>query len=178
MMLLRCHGKRTVIKKPHFLICFIIFPALAFADAPETLKVPEGNTLQLTLHAKGDQIYQCMYLDGAYQWQWQAPDAKLYEPQNQSLVGSHGAGPSWVYKDGSSIKAKALQKVDSPEKSAAPWLLLEVTEHKGDGMLTKTRYIQRINTTGGISPSSTCDGNHPGLEKRIPYTADYIFYTQ
>jgi Protein of unknown function (DUF3455) len=176
MMHLRCLGRHAVIKKLHFFCFFIIFPALVLADVPETIKVPEVNTLQMTLFAKGDQIYQCLFADGAYQWQWQAPDAKLYEPQNQSQVGSHGAGPSWVYKDGSSLKAKALQKVNSPEKSAAPWLLLEVTEHKGDGMLTNTRYIQRINTTGGISPSSACDGNHLGAEKRVSYTADYVFY--
>jgi hypothetical protein len=143
---------------------------------PEAIKVPDGNNLQLSLHAKGDQLYLCVLDGGIYTWKWQAPDAKLYDSQNQALVGTHGAGPSWTHKDGSSVIAKVTQKADAPEKSAAPWLLLVVTEHKGEGLLALTSYIQRINTQGGIPPSSACDANHLGSEKRVSYTADYLFF--
>ena len=39
-------------------------------------------------------------------------------------------------------------------------------------------FINRINTHGGLPPSSGCDANHLGTEKRVAYTADYIFYAK
>lgn len=144
---------------------------------PEAIKVPTGNSAYLTLHAKGDQIFHCVLKTGTYNWKWHSPEAKLYDKQN-ALVGSHGAGPSWTHKDGSSINAKVIQKADAPNKADAPWLLLEVTEHKGEGILAGAAYIQRISTQGGVAPLSGCDANHLGSEKRVPYTADYSFYNK
>ena len=144
---------------------------------PEAIKAPTANAAYLTLHAKGDQIFHCVLKTGAYNWKWHAPEAKLYDKQN-ALVGSHGAGPSWTHKDGSSINAKVIQKADAANMADAPWLLLEVTEHKGEGLLAQASYIQRINTQGGVAPLSGCDANHLGAEKRVPYTADYSFYNK
>jgi Protein of unknown function (DUF3455) len=156
-------------------LCFGVASA-GDAAIPDAIKVPGGNSAYLTIHAKGDQVFHCVLKAGEYSWKWHAPEAKLYDTQNQVLVGSHGAGPSWTHRDGSSIKAKVLQKTDAPDNSAAAWLLLVVTEHKGDGVLAKANYIQRINTLGGVAPLSGCDANHLGSEKRVAYIADYNFY--
>ena len=160
------------------LILFCYRPATADIIIQNAIKVPDGNKLQLTVHAKGDQIFHCVLKTGVYSWKWHAPEAKLYDSQTQALVGSHGAGPSWTYKDGGSVKAKVTQKVDAPDKASAAWLLLEVTEHQRDGVLAQASYIQRINTQGGASPTSGCDANHLGAEKRIPYSADYNFFSK
>jgi hypothetical protein len=164
-----------------FLIVFLSQLCFGAARAgevtiPEVIRAPEGNNMYLTVHAKGDQIYLCGLDAGVYAWKWQAPDAKLYDVQDQALVGSHGAGPSWEYKDGSSVKAKVIQKSSTTDKSSVPLLLLEVTGHKGDGLMAKATYIQRINTLGGVAPLSDCDANHLGSEKRVAYSADYNFY--
>ena len=137
-----------------------------------------GNKPQLSLHAKGDQIYVCASEAGAYSWKWQAPDAKLFDAQTGKQVGTHGAGPVWDYQDGSSVKARMTQKIESPDSKAIPWLLLEVTEHKGNGALAKAAYILRINTQGGVAPETGCDDNHLGSQVRVPYSADYNFYAQ
>lgn len=158
------------------LLCYR--PALAEVALPDAIKVPDGSNLQLTVHAKGVQIFHCVLKTGAYSWKWHAPEAKLYDNQSKSEVGSHGAGPSWTYKDGSSVTAKILQKADPPDKTSAPWLLLEVTAHKGEGLFALTSYIQRINTQGGVAPSSGCDANHLGSEKRVSYSADYVFFSK
>ncbi len=152
---------------------------LSAADAslqPNSIETLAANKPQLSVHAKGDQIYLCTLDAKAYIWKWQAPDAKLFDADKQTLVGSHGAGPAWKLQDGSSVKAKMLQKVDSPDSSAIPWLLLEVTEHKGQGALAQVAYILRINTEGGMPPTSGCDENHMGTEMRVPYSADYNFF--
>jgi Protein of unknown function (DUF3455) len=157
-----------------FTLCYRL--ALADTAMSDVIKVPAGNKSLLTVHAKGDQIYLCGLDAGVYTWKWQAPDAELFDSQTQTLVGSHGAGPSWKYRDGSSAKAKVIQKADAPDKANVPWLLLEVTGHKGDGLMGQVSYIQRINTQGGVSPTSGCDTNHLGSGKRVPYGAEYVFY--
>jgi hypothetical protein len=39
-------------------------------------------------------------------------------------------------------------------------------------------FINRVNTHGGLVPVSGCDSNHLGTEKRVAYSANYIFYTK
>lgn len=155
----------------------LLLPALVQAqlEIPEALQVSPEHTRVLSLHAKGEQIYQCVKSDNSYQWQLKAPNALLFDTSGQ-LVGSHFAGPEWKYKDGSRTKGKLLQKVDVTPNSAIAWLLLETTEPQGNGILATARYIQRVNTQGGLPPKLSCNTNHLGIEKPALYSADYIFY--
>ncbi len=148
----------------------------AETSLPAAIKVPQGYVVQLTVYAIGEQIYHCVQNKGEYAWKWHAPQAKLFDPKTHKELGIHGAGPKWKYQDGSGVKGKVMQRTDSPEKSAVPWLLLEASEHDGKGLLTETAYIQRINTRGGLAPLKLCDGNHLGSEEKVPYTSDYIFF--
>ena len=132
----------------------------------------------LTIYAKGDQIFKCTAEDGEYRWQWQAPDAVLYDKDKQTKIGTHGAGSKWIYQDGSSVKGKMVQKIDAPDSDSAPWLLLEAKEVSGQGLLTQTSFILRFNTKGGLPPHSGCDEKNAGKETRVAYSADYSFYGQ
>lgn len=166
---------RAMIKKT--LILWGVLQGVAYAGVsiPEQIKVPADYSPLLTVHAKGDQIYQCSLNKGEYSWQTLAPDAKLFDDQG-NVVGNHTAGPLWEYKEGSQVVGKVLKKIDMAPGSAISWLLVEVVSHKGDGLFSNVSYINRINTHGGLAPSSGCDTNHLGVEKRVPYTADYVFY--
>ena len=100
------------------------------------------------------------------------------------------AGPiraTWQHsRDTSTVWAKVAPDGSSSdpafvEPNAVPWLLLEkagVQEGPtGGDTLTVTTYIQRLNTSGGVAPSTGC--NSPadiGNEAFVPYTADYFFY--
>ena len=45
------------------------------------------------------------------------------------------------------------------------------------GKLTGTRFIQRLNTCGGVMPATGCtEAGHVGRKALVPYTADYYFY--
>jgi Protein of unknown function (DUF3455) len=142
---------------------------------PTTIKVPQGNTELLVLHAKGEQIYQCALKEQAYKW-IVYPNAILLDAKG-NRVGTHNKGPSWHYKDGSTVIGKIIQKTDEPREKAMPWLLIEATSHKGEGLLSTVSYINRVNTQGGLQPIKPCDSNHLGSEKAVQYEADYIFYT-
>ncbi|WP_031436916.1 DUF3455 domain-containing protein [Methylobacter tundripaludum] len=164
-----------MIKK--ILILWVMSQGAAYAEVsiPEQIKVPAGYSPVLTVHAKGDQIYQCSANKGEYVWETQAPDAKLFDAQGK-IVGNHTAGPLWEYKEGSRVVGRVVKKIDMAPGSAIAWLLVEVVSHKGDGLFSNVSYINRINTRGGLPPSSGCDANHLGGEKRVAYTADYVFY--
>lgn len=144
---------------------------------PEQIKVPVGYSPVLTVHAKGDQIYQCSLSKGEYVWEIQAPDAKLFDAQGE-IVGNHRAGPLWEYKEGSQVVGRVLKKLDKTPDSSISWLLVEVVSHKGNGLFSNVSFINRINTEGGLPPLVVCNANHVGGEKRIAYKADYIFYSK
>jgi hypothetical protein len=65
---------------------------------------------------------------------------------------------------------------------AIPWLLLPVAGTQvgptGSDTLTKTTFIQRLHTSGGVAPAaSTCaTAADTGKKALVPYTADYFFY--
>jgi hypothetical protein len=160
------------------LLLWGLLPAVVCAEVsiPEQIKPPSGNSAVLTVHAKGDQIYQCSLSGGVYSWQLQAPDARLFDAQGK-VVGNHYSGPVWEYKEGSRVVGQVLNKIDIAPGSSISWLLVKVVSHKGNGLFSDVSFINRINTNGGLPPLSGCDSNHLGNEKRAAYTADYIFYS-
>lgn len=136
-----------------------------------SIVVPEGNKLAFHVYAKGVQIYRW---NGAA-WDFVAPVASLYAEENfHGEVGLHYVGPHWESKSGSKVKAARVPGTGcTPDSSAIAWLLLEATENSGPGILARTTYVQRTNTTGGLAPSE------PGLLnelREVPYTAEYYFY--
>lgn len=166
-----------MLKKTIILLALLQGAAQANVLIPEQIKAPAGYKSVLTTHAKGEQIYQCALKQGEYIWETQAPDAQLFDDQGK-LVGNHSAGPVWEYKKGSRVVGRVLKKVDIQPELSISWLLVEIVSHQGDGLFSNVDFINRINTHGGLAPTSGCNANHLGSEKRIAYTADYIFYAK
>jgi hypothetical protein len=146
-------------------------------DIPASLQAPAGQAVILRAHAMGWQIYTCSSgADGKPQWTLKAPDADLRDRKG-SVIGHHSAGPTWKYKDGSSVTGKAIAHAESPDSKSIPWLLVTATGHSGDGLLGRVTSIQRLHTHGGQPPALTaCDPSMPDAEVRSSYTADYYFY--
>ncbi len=150
--------------------------AAAPADGPLALRPEAGQTLLLQAHGVGDQVYSCTPGGNAgYAWTLKAPDARLLSAKGE-LLGHHFAGPSWEANDGSRVQAKPAANVPAPDPRSVPWLLLKVTSHQGQGILTPVTNIQRLNTKGGKAPAAGCDAAHADAVSRVPYEADYLFY--
>lgn len=131
----------------------------------------------LTTTGKGSQLYTCQQVSGTPQWVFQAPEAILYDATGNA-VGTHGAGPSWRSKDGSTVKGQVLATSPSPEPRSIPWLLLKATTAEGSGIMTKVELIRRSDTHGGTAPNTGCDAQHLSENVRVPYTATYTFYSE
>jgi hypothetical protein len=84
----------------------------------------------------------------------------------------HTRGPVWTsVRDGSSVTAAA--QANSPVPNSIPQLLLKATANRGPGLFAGITYIQRLKTTGGVSPTGACTD---GATASVPYTADYTFW--
>jgi hypothetical protein len=44
--------------------------------------------------------------------------------------------------------------------------------------ISRTRYIQRVNTSGGSAPTEGCEDGSLGDRLLVPYTTDYYFYEE
>jgi Protein of unknown function (DUF3455) len=143
---------------------------------PESLRVPEGQALLLHTAARGAQIYTCKPKaaePASFEWALKAPEADLFD-QNGAKIGHHYGGPTWESNDGSLVVGEVVQR--SAVQGAIPWLLLRAKSTGGSGVFTGVKYIQRVDTVGGVAPASGCDGATAGVETRVDYSASYDFY--
>lgn len=163
---------------------------------PTNIMVPANNTLFLATHAVGTQNYICLPTDKGVKFTLFTPQATLFNRQKQVI--SHYFSPDpiesgLIHATWQSLKSnsKIWGKVNDGNSStdpayvtqnAIPWLLITIVGkagNSGDSGLSKTSYVQRVNTTGGTAPSTGC--NSPmdiGNQAFVPYTADYLFYKQ
>ena len=141
-------------------------------NIPAKLVPPQERQLVGKYAAKGVQIYVCSVKEGANEWHFKAPEAELSDAQGRPFA-KHYAGPTWEAPDGSKIVGEVLVSEPAPKSGAIPWLLLS-TKSSGSGVLAGTRFAQRVNTSGGAAPTGACPT--AGAERRVDYTADYIFH--
>ncbi|OXJ11848.1 DUF3455 domain-containing protein [Burkholderia sp. AU6039] len=158
--------------------------ALAFcvssarADDPAGLAPPQPATPVLSTTAAGLQVYTCDYdAEHKLAWVFQYPEAMLFDASG-TLVVRHGTGPSWEALDGSRITGKKLAEAPSARPGSIPQLLLAAAPAATDakataGTLAGVRFVQRLDTAGGMPPDATCSTEH--AVGRFPYFARYVF---
>ena len=145
---------------------------------PERLDVDPQQPVALLAHAAGVQIYACAAGSDAtrFAWSLKAPEASLFDASGRR-IGSHYGGPTWEAIDGSKVVGTVKARLDATDGDTIPWLLLTATSNTGPGVFARVANIQRIDTHGGNAPRDiACDESHAGSERRVPYTATYVFY--
>jgi uncharacterized protein DUF3455 len=153
--------------------------SISVAGVPERLKPASNESLAMVVPAKGVQIYECRARkegDGIYEWAFVAPEADLFDLRG-NRIGRHYAGPHWERSDGSKIVGSVRERAEAPVADAIPWLLLGTKSVGADGAFSKVTSIQRVNTAGGTAPKAACSQAAAGKAVRMPYTADYYFFS-
>lgn len=147
--------------------------ASTVASAASSIDPPSAERV-VTTTASGVQVYSCEY-DAQHQlgWVFKNPQATLYDSSGHALI-RHSAGPSWEADDGSRIVGHVIAQTPSETAASVPQLLLETRSTAASGMLSPIRYVQRVNTVGGVMPASSCSTEHQ--LGNSPYIANYIFY--
>jgi Protein of unknown function (DUF3455) len=145
-------------------------PAAAAQPLPAAIAAP-GETMVLSVHAEGAQVYECKAgSDDKLAWSFREPIATLLA--DGKTLGRHYAGPSWEHIDGSAVVGKATGNSPGATPADIPWLKLAVISSRGSGVLTGITTVQRINTAGG-KLDGACDKT--GTFRSVPYSADYVF---
>jgi Protein of unknown function (DUF3455) len=161
---------------------------------PSDLEVPAGNKAFLKGYAVGTQNYICLPSDAGVSWTLFGPQATLFNDKDRQII-THFLSPNpdensmaratWQHsRDTSTVWAMAIASSDDPSfvaSGAIPWLLLRIVGAEsgptGGERLTRTTFIQRLNTSGGVAPSTGCaQSTDVGQRALVPYTADYFFY--
>ena len=163
-------------------------------SVPLNLEVEAGNKLFLVGHAVGTQQYICLPSGSSFAWTLFGPQATLFKDETKQII-THFLSPNpsedgtpratWQHSnDSSAVWAMAIASSSDPDFVAAgaiPWLLLEVVGDQrgptGGARLTRTAFIQRLNTSGGIAPMTGCSVKTDiGMRALVRYEADYFFY--
>jgi hypothetical protein len=169
--------------------------AITVPPVPADIQVPEGNEVFLVGHAVGTQNYVCLPSGKDFKFTLFTPQATLTSDDGRQLT-THYFSPNpfeggtiratWQEsRDTSTVWAQATHSSSDAgfvEKDAIAWVLLQrVGSQDGPGAgdtLTGTTFVQRLNTSGGLAPSTGCkNSNDVGHQAFVPYTADYFFYT-
>ena len=170
---------------------------------PANIQVPAGNTVFLRGEATGTQNYVCLPSASGFAWRFVSPQATLFinfewfGRDIRQQITTHFLSPNpeesgtarvtWQNSlDTSAVWARLFPDGSSTDPSfvaagAIPWLLLEEAGTQrgptGGDLLANTTFIQRLNTFGGVAPSTGCSRSEDiGATALVPYTADYFFY--
>lgn len=169
-------------------LAVVLFSGYAAASEPmspspsvaQKLKVGAEESLAMIVPAKGVQIYECRaskVQNGGYEWAFVAPEADLFDTSGMK-IGRHYAGPHWEAIDGSKIVGSVKQSAAAPDESAIPWLLLGAKSVGPAGTFSNVSSVRRVHTTGGVAPEDGCSAAAVGRRARVPYSADYYFFTK
>ena len=167
-------------------------------SVPLAIEAPARHFLFFKAHAVGTQNYICLPAAAGFAWKPIGPQATLFHTFTGDVrlqLATHFASanawenglprPTWQHSfDSSRVWGRPIASSTDPafvEPDAVPWLLLERAGYEsgpaGGSLLTEARYIQRLNTSGGIAPWAGCaQAANVGSMAWVPYEADYLFY--
>jgi hypothetical protein len=129
------------------------------AQVPAAIAAP-GETVVATWHAQGAQVYDCKAAsDGKLAWVFREPIATLL--LDGKTVGRHYAGPNWEHTDGSAVVAKVAGRAPGATPKDIPWLKLEVTERRGNGVLSGVTTIHNASTRSAARPKALATAPEP-----------------
>lgn len=153
---------------------FLIASAtLLTACSSSLIAPPSGTDEVLRLEASGEQIFRCARDTQGWYWKFQSPNAYLFDPTTNQAVAKHGYNFSFAHNDGSALTARIKSVETKPGQLSEA---LFVTRDNGKaGIFHGVRYVQRLNTQGGM-PKSRCVEAQKDKYLRIPFTAEFVFY--
>ena len=159
---------------------------------PADLEVEPGFKAFLEGHAVGTQNYVCQPSGAGFAFVLFTPQATLFNDADHQIIthffspnpDEHGTiRATWENsRDTSTVWAALVPKGSiTVDPNSIAWLKLEVVVAEdgptGGDKLSDTKFVQRLNTSGGLAPSTGCSSaTDVGHKAFVPYTADYFFY--
>ncbi|MCW5649505.1 MAG: DUF3455 domain-containing protein [Ramlibacter sp.] len=145
---------------------------------PPAVQVPAGHRVFWETVGVGDITYECRAkanAAGQFEWVFAGPDAKLNAHGGTQVGKYYGPPATWEGMDGVKVTGKQLA-VAPGGTGNIPMQLVQANPASGNGTLTGTTYIQRVNTQGGVAPADACGAGNMGAKQIVKYQAGYIFW--
>jgi hypothetical protein len=130
---------------------------------------------------------------GGFAFSLFTPEATLFNDDAEQIIthffsvnpnpdDGHAIRATWEHSRDTSTVWGAVTGQATVSQDAINWLRVEIkgaaTGPTGGSKLTRTKFIQRINTVGGLAPAYGCAAaTDVGSKAFVPYTADYLFYS-
>jgi hypothetical protein len=152
--------------------------AYSQASLPDAVKVPAGHSVVLETVGVGTITYQCRAkanMAGQFEWVFVGPDAVLNSRAGKSIGKYYGPPATWESADGSKITGAQVAVSPAPSGNI-PLQLVKANPAMGEGAMKGISFIQRVQTKGGVAPSSVCDAKTVDSKQIVNYQSDYIFY--
>jgi len=109
--------KRALLALP-LLATSLTTASAAETALPDAIAAP-GETVILSAHAEGAQVYECKPgADGKMAWAFREPIATLIV--EGKTIGRHYAGPNWEHSDGSAVVGKTIGSAPGASPSDIP----------------------------------------------------------
>jgi hypothetical protein len=164
---------------------------------PANIRVLPGNRVFFVGHATGTQNYVCLPSGTSFKYTLFTPQATLFNEADKEVT-THYFSPNpaeagairatWQHSRDTSTVWGVVPPSDSSsdpafvKPGAIAWVKVTAVGAdegpNGGDTLVKTTFIQRLNTSGGLAPSTGCSSlADVGRPAFMPYRADYFFYT-
>jgi hypothetical protein len=123
----------------------------------------------------GSQIYACtVQADGSFAFTQFGVDAHLGGGIHHTFVHPAAGPPQWQAPDGSAVSGAVVARNANGNGNIAE-LNLDATQiGASTGLLSDVVEVLRLNTSGGVAPTGTCDPQATPTVN-VPYQADYVF---
>ena len=156
-------------------------PALSAVPEPaglaRGLRAGADEEAAFVLSANGTHLFQCnSSLDppNVYAWSFVAPDATLFEGSRPA--GRHRAVGQFESDSDRTSVFGVIRATQPGGSDNLPWAAMRAVPTGDSGMFAGVTTIQRVNTSGGVAPSTGCTAATIGNETRVNFSADYYFY--
>ena len=190
-------GIALTLALPHTAQAQVVTPP----PVPTNIEVLAPDQAFLLGRGVGTQNYECQPVNslGRVGWVLFTPQATLFGDRDEQLI-THFFSPNpletglpvrvtWqLSQDTSSVWGQVIAfsfDANFVKAGAIPWLKIDVENTgaldgpTGGNTLSRTTFIQRLNTDGGAAPPTGCDRpTDIGKKAFVPYSADYFFYTR
>jgi len=161
----------------------VTFSLLPNPATPAAITPPAGNSRFLAGHALGAQGYICLPTGSGASWTVNnaRPEATLFTNIGKAVqIVTHFLSPDTnPNKFAPSPLPFGSPTWQSSFDSSKVWgqPLDAIPAGSGGKTMTKTTYIQRLNTNAGSAPASGCSvPADVGKQTLVPYSADYYFF--
>lgn len=179
----------TRLAKPALSILTLAAALAGCATPPATQRIPPANgtlpaslqaapqeVLQDVLNAVGEMTYDCRNDGKRLSWTPTGSEATLVDQARRS-VGTVAPGGYFVAYDGSQFVGSVTGEEIVTAGSLTWQRLVARTNTETDsrrGRFATITSVQRVRTTGGLPPVTTCI--QEGQSLLVPYTATYLLY--